>query len=268
MQIKKVIKAVMLGSILAGAVMSWGTVVLAGSNGNINESARVYVNAAEDSKNNQAGADIIPTDAIRLRILANSDSDEDQAVKREVRDRVVELMNGWLEDGNVPSTRDEARVLIETNLEQLQRVANDVLESAGISYKAVAELKVVPFPAKLYGGRVYPAGDYEALRITLGVGEGQNWWCVLFPPLCFVDGTQGTATAKAETGADGDEQKEKAGKADQDGSSKESTASNNAEDSASADNSDQTEREVRFFLWDMLVAIGEWFQAMFTAIFG
>ncbi|AJY77604.1 hypothetical protein VN24_08345 [Paenibacillus beijingensis] len=146
----------------------------------------------------------IPQQAIRLRILANSDAAVDQAMKRRVRDAVVSAMNGWA-DG--PQTIEEARAALRGHMGDIERIVGEQLQSRGVQYGFKAELGEVAFPTKLYGERVYPAGNYEALLITLGKGEGQNWWCVLFPPLCFIDSASGEATqteaAAAKKGADG-----------------------------------------------------------------
>jgi stage II sporulation protein R len=134
----------------------------------------------------------IPQDAIRLRILANSDTANDQWIKHKVRDAVVDQMNQWV---GGPQTVEEAREMIRSRLPELETLVGDVLTQYGYTYGAQVELGKVPFPTKMYGDKVYPAGDYEALRISLGKGEGQNWWCVLFPPLCFVDAVSNEAVA-------------------------------------------------------------------------
>lgn len=151
----------------------------------------------------------IPQDAIRLRILANSDTANDQWIKHKVRDAVVEQMNQWVAG---PQTVEEARETIRSRLPELETLVGDVLTLYGYTYGAQVELGRVPFPTKMYGDKVYPAGDYEALRISLGKGAGQNWWCVLFPPLCFVDAvTNEAVAAKADDG----EKPGKGGKAEQ-----------------------------------------------------
>lgn len=132
----------------------------------------------------------IPEQSIRLRILADSDAPADQMLKREVRDAVVARINDWAAE---PRTLEEAREYIRAALPELERLARSIAAEAGFDYDIKAELGVVPFPTKVYGGRLYPAGEYEALRITIGRGLGQNWWCVLFPPLCFVDVVSGEA---------------------------------------------------------------------------
>ena len=133
---------------------------------------------------------VIPTEAIRLRIIANSDSPEDQLLKQKIRDEVVAKIDPWVQSlANINQARD----VIEAHLPELQQVVDQTIAKNGFQYNANVELGVVPFPTKMYGQVVYPAGEYEALRITIGNAEGQNWWCVLFPPLCFVDMSNGDA---------------------------------------------------------------------------
>ncbi|WP_165452653.1 stage II sporulation protein R [Paenibacillus thalictri] len=163
----------------------------------------------------------IPQDSIRIRILGNSDSVADQWVKREVRDALNEQLSGWV---NQPHSLGEARTLIRSKLDQIELLSNKTLHDRGFNYEAKVELDTVPFPEKTVGSEVYPAGQYEALRVTLGKGEGQNWWCVLFPPLCFMGGQivskndveEQEAADKAKTGTVGssalNERQEKAGK--------------------------------------------------------
>ncbi|BDG49123.1 MULTISPECIES: stage II sporulation protein R [Parageobacillus] len=126
----------------------------------------------------------VPDEAIRLRILANSDSAEDQALKRKVRDAVNAQMNGWVAD---LTSFQEAKRVIRSHLPEIEQTVADVLrkERSDQSYKV--QFGKVDFPTKIYGDYVYPAGRYDAVLITLGNGKGANWWCVLFPPLCFLD---------------------------------------------------------------------------------
>lgn len=139
---------------------------------------------------------VIPDEAIRLRILANSDSEGDQALKRLVRDRVNEQITDWVKDITVV---EEARTLIESRIPEIKSIIAEVLkEEKNDSGFEVEYGKNVSFPTKLYGPYLYPAGEYEAVLITLGEGKGANWWCVLFPPLCFLDFSNGTSVAAAE----------------------------------------------------------------------
>ena len=141
----------------------------------------------------------------RLHIIANSDSKEDQAVKLEVRDAILA---NTLEQAKDIQTKDEMKKYVEEHLPEMEQIAQDVLDQQGFSYGARAMVGVYDFPDKTYGDVTYPAGEYEALRIVLGEGEGQNWWCVIFPPLCLIDiqqseeqqadGTQGKTTDSDE----------------------------------------------------------------------
>jgi stage II sporulation protein R len=129
---------------------------------------------------------LIPEDAIRIRIIANSDNKADQQLKYNVRDDVAAFIESW---GVMPSLHDEARNLITSHLEEIQQHVDTKLREYGASYGGVVELSKVPFPEKMFDNTSYAAGDYEALRITLGKGDGVNWWCVLFPPLCLTAAT-------------------------------------------------------------------------------
>lgn len=144
----------------------------------------------------------IPEESIRLRIIANSDLPRDQWLKREVRDRVVKQMDRWIED---VQTLEEARRMMKDKLPEFRTLVESVIREHEFDYEADVRFGTARFPTKMYGAYVYPAGEYEALKITIGKGEGQNWWCVLFPPLCFVDMSGGDAvehsnTADEETG--------------------------------------------------------------------
>lgn len=133
---------------------------------------------------------------IRLHILANSNSERDQMIKYCVRDSIIERMNG--EFGEAKSLGESREILLK-NLEQLEREAQSVLKEHGSSEEVKAYYGMFDFPTKYYGSIVLPAGRYEAIKLVLGEGKGANWWCVLFPPLCFVEGkscTEGSALTK------------------------------------------------------------------------
>ena len=126
---------------------------------------------------------------IRLHVVANSDSPEDQAVKRNVRDAVLDYMNEELDSGeDIEGTRQ----LLKSRLNEITNVAENEIMRCGRNDKVTADLGDYPFPTKAYGDIKLPAGNYQALKVVIGKGEGANWWCVLFPPLCFVDVTHGT----------------------------------------------------------------------------
>ncbi|QTN00875.1 stage II sporulation protein R [Sediminibacillus dalangtanensis] len=143
-----------------------------------------------------SGYQVIPDEAIRLRILANSNSDRDQALKRLIRDRVNADITKWVRD---ISDIEEARELIQDKLPEIEATVQQVLEEEDSDQTYQVEYgSNVTFPDKVYGSYVYPAGEYEAILITLGAGKGANWWCVLFPPLCFLDFADGSTVAEAE----------------------------------------------------------------------
>jgi stage II sporulation protein R len=146
-------------------------------------------------KNEVAAKDavVIPGQAIRLRILANSDLDKDQALKRDVRDAVNAKISVWVKD---LTSIKEARKVIQSKLPEIETTAEEVVKKEGSKQKVNVKFGKVQFPTKLYGQFLYPAGEYEAILITLGKGEGANWWCVLFPPLCFLDFSNGIAVSK------------------------------------------------------------------------
>lgn len=137
-------------------------------------------------------ASVIPQDALRLRIIANSDTPADQHLKREIRDRVISLIGRDMQGVQTPAA---AAQVLRNAVPQVEAIAQQMVRAAGLTYGAQTVFGATKFPVKLYGNRVYPAGVYEALRVTLGAGAGQNWWCVLFPPLCFVALTDGDAVA-------------------------------------------------------------------------
>lgn len=122
---------------------------------------------------------------IRLHVVANSDSREDQALKLKVRNEILKFMEG---QDSLP----EARAYLEENLDHIEEIAEDVISKNGFDYPARANLKVTFIPEKSYEDLTLPAGNYEALKVTLGRGDGHNWWCVIFPQLCLVGEENGT----------------------------------------------------------------------------
>ncbi|MBY0145261.1 stage II sporulation protein R [Neobacillus niacini] len=133
---------------------------------------------------------VIPAEAIRLRILANSDSAQDQEIKRKVRDAVNEQITLWVQD---LTSLEKAKDVINSKLPEVQNIAERVVAEQGSTQSVNVEFGKVQFPTKLYGQFLYPAGEYQAILITLGEGTGANWWCVLYPPLCFLDFSNGVA---------------------------------------------------------------------------
>ena len=121
---------------------------------------------------------------LRLHILAASDEPFDQGVKLAVRDQVVNYLESEISEC---CSKEEAMYIIESRMPLIERLCNTCLARCGVPYSAQVRLETADFPAISYNETVFAAGDYDALRIVLGPGEGHNWWCVLFPPLCFVD---------------------------------------------------------------------------------
>lgn len=128
----------------------------------------------------------IANEIIRFHVIANSDSKEDQDLKLLVKNEVVKEVQQKLE--NVENI-EEARKILSYELSALEEIASSVIQKNGYSYSAKASLLKREFPVKMYGDLVFPAGEYEAVQIKLGNAEGKNWWCVMFPTLCFLDGT-------------------------------------------------------------------------------
>ena len=131
---------------------------------------------------------------VRLHILANSDSEEDQALKLRVRDRVLERATELLEQ---TGDRREAADVLQSHLPELERIAAEEISDCGYEYDVTAEVANTMFPTKEYDGFTLPAGEYLALRIIIGEGNGHTWWCVVFPPLCTTAAADVPASALA-----------------------------------------------------------------------
>lgn len=137
-------------------------------------------------------AEYISTDisnsVFRLHVLANSDSKEDQDLKYKVRDSLLNYMNSIC---NNCSNKEEAISLVEKNKDTFKQIALDTIHNEGYNYDVNINIGNFDFPTKTYGDISLPAGSYDALRVEIGEAKGQNWWCVMFPPLCFVDVSSG-----------------------------------------------------------------------------
>ncbi len=134
---------------------------------------------------------------VRLHIVANSDSDEDQALKLQVRDAVVENLQTVME--KIPSV-EEAKAYLQEHLEEIEVLVNRVIREAGFQDQAHVELTDVAFGTRNYDTFSLPAGVYHSLKITIGRGEGRNWWCVVFPTLCLPATTEGFGSAAVGSG--------------------------------------------------------------------
>ena len=134
---------------------------------------------------------------IRLHVVAASDSREDQAVKLRIRDAVMAALQG---DIVTSADAEEAKAYLQTRLADLKIIADDILKDAGMEETAAVTLEKECFPTREYDTFSLPAGVYESLKITVGPGEGQNWWCVVFPSLCLPATTEGFADTAVGSG--------------------------------------------------------------------
>lgn len=137
----------------------------------------------------------IAREIIRFHVIANSDSAEDQALKYKVKDALVKELSPIL---NSTSNIEEARAILKEHFTLIQELANAVIQENGYSYTVNVTLEPIYFPIKIYGDYTFPPGTYEALRVKIGEASGQNWWCVMFPPLCFVDETYSIVSDEAQ----------------------------------------------------------------------
>lgn len=124
----------------------------------------------------------IASKVLRFHVLANSDSVEDQSVKEKVRDAVGTYLQPFLEDAG---SLEESKEIIKEHLKEVVEISEETLRFHGYEYPVTAAIEECEFPEKTYGDYTFPKGKYEALRIVIGEGKGQNWWCVLYPNMCF-----------------------------------------------------------------------------------
>lgn len=142
--------------------------------------------------------DVLPP-LIRLHVLANSDTREDQELKYLVRDEVIATMEARFQGAH---NLQESRRILLASLDDLEEEAQKVIKKSGKNYQVQAIYGQFNFPTKFYGKLALPAGRYEAVRLVIGEGLGANWWCVLFPPLCFVEEKTQQVTIQDEGLAD------------------------------------------------------------------
>lgn len=206
----------------------------------------LYIPKNEVTANSEV---IIPNDAIRLRILANSDKEEDQSLKRKVRDAVNEQITNWVSE---LTSKEAAKDLLKEKLPEIQEIAERVVEEEKANQAVNVTFDKVDFPTKLYGEFLYPAGQYDAILITLGEGEGANWWCVLFPPLCFLDFSNGVAVSD---GFEEEKKEEKAEKKEEETTKekavKEERKAEEKQDPVFVEGEKEEEVEVKFFLVEL-----------------
>ena len=125
---------------------------------------------------------------IRFHVIANSDSDEDQNLKLKVRDAVINYLQPKLLESE---SIEESELIIKREYSELEKISKNIILQNGYNYDVKIGIDYSEFPTKQYSNVVLPAGEYKALKIIIGEGSGKNWWCVMFPPLCFVDEEKG-----------------------------------------------------------------------------
>lgn len=155
----------------------WSNIIIPGSKAET-DSIHLINNA------NSLSQQQLSEQVLRLHVIANSDSAEDQKVKLMVRDAIVDLFTSDLSQMNGIT---QALEYAKSNMDLIQKTADEILKREGFDYRSKIEVSQSLFPEKIYGDITFPAGIYTAVRITLGDGKGQNWWCVLYPPLCFLN---------------------------------------------------------------------------------
>lgn len=149
-------------------------------------SAQSYVNAVSENISNAV---------FRLHVLANSDSEEDQSLKIKIRDELLKYMNSISSNC---TTKEEAISVAESHKEEFQKIAENTIKENGYDYSVKINIGNFYFPTKNYGDISLPAGLYDALRVEIGEAKGQNWWCVMFPSLCFIDVSSGVVDDEAK----------------------------------------------------------------------
>lgn len=130
---------------------------------------------------------------IRFHVIANSDSQSDQALKIKIKNNIIKYIQPKLKNcKNI----NESREVLKRNDKNMIKLAQNIVYSEGYKYKVRSTFSKENFPIKTYGNITLPEGKYEAYRIIIGTGSGRNWWCVMFPPLCFIDVTKGEVSSK------------------------------------------------------------------------
>lgn len=145
-----------------------------------------YVNAISSN---------IESSVFRLHVIANSDSKEDQDLKYIVRDNILTYIN---EISKNASTKEEVIEIARNNIDTIKQIAQETVYENGYNYSVNIKIGNFAFPTKQYGDISLPAGFYDALRVEIGSASGQNWWCVMFPPLCFVDVSSGVVPEESK----------------------------------------------------------------------
>lgn len=177
-------KRIFLAAVLIGLA---GTLFLTGINMVHLKRENREMKARLDREIQQGIADEI----FRLHVIANSDTETDQELKLEVKTRIVEYLEELV---GQDAGREDTKEAVLTHLQEIEQEAEQVIQRKGFEYKVEAVVEKTYFPKKSYGDCTFPAGEYEALNVRIGKARGQNWWCVLYPSLCFLQDTYGIVT--------------------------------------------------------------------------
>ena len=137
----------------------------------------------------------LSSNLFRLHVIANSNSEADQNLKYKVRDNLISYMNDICK--NV-STKQEAICIANSHIKEFYKIAQNTIHENGSNYKVKLSIGNYPFPTKAYGDISLPAGYYDALKVEIGDAKGKNWWCVMFPSLCFVDMSNGIVSEESK----------------------------------------------------------------------
>jgi len=154
----------------------------------------IYVSISAISYAKTTASELSDT-VFRLHVIANSDSVEDQALKYKVRDNLISYMNTIC---NNTISKEEAITIASNHLEEFQKIAEQTILENKYNYPVKVQIGNFDFPTKKYGDISLPAGTYDALRVEIGEAKGQNWWCVMFPPLCFIDVSSGVVPEESK----------------------------------------------------------------------
>lgn len=147
----------------------------------------IYTSLCAFSYAKSTSSDIADS-VFRLHVLANSDSSEDQSLKYKVRDSLLDYMNSLCSE---TTSKTEAISIASNHIDDFKKIAEDTISANGYNYTVQVQIGNFEFPTKTYGDISLPSGYYDALRVNIGEAKGQNWWCVMFPPLCFIDVSSG-----------------------------------------------------------------------------
>lgn len=164
----------------------------------------VYLLLSAFSYTNAVSSDLADS-VFRLHVIANSDSKEDQELKYAVRDELIAYMNSICKD---ISTKEEAIQIAQNNKDEFYNIAKKVIADKGFHYEVNIEIGNFSFPTKTYGDISLPAGFYDALKVEIGDASGKNWWCVMFPSLCFVDVSNGIVPEESKENLESNLQEE------------------------------------------------------------